>query len=121
MKTRRTTLRALMIAVALAALASFGWVLRQRSARFASEAEKHYHRMALCLANRNSMDTEAHTGIRRRPEVLTGWRKEKRAYFESWASYEEQLISKYRWAAIFPWVSPEDDPPPPSPFHSWLY
>jgi hypothetical protein len=117
MKTRRISLRTLMIAVALAALASWGWVLRQRSARFASEAEKHYYRMDHYIGNRNTVYRDPHTGIRKRREQLTDAEKRQLEFYESCASYEEQLIRKYRWAAIFPWVSPEDDPPPLSPFH----
>jgi hypothetical protein len=117
MKTRRTTLRALMIAVALAALASWGWVLRQRSAIFASEAQKHYHRLELCLANRNSI----FDGYLVRPtrEQLTDADKVRLEFFESWVYWEARLVGKYRRASTFPWASPAADPP--TPFHSWLY
>jgi hypothetical protein len=107
-----------MIAVAVAALASWGWVLWKRSAMFASEAKKHYHRLELCLVNRNSV-FEAFL-VRPRREQLPDAYKARLEFFERAADYEERLVWKYRWASVFPWVSPEADPPPP-PFHSWLY
>lgn len=117
MKTPRITIRALMIVVALAALASFGWVLRQRSGRFAAEAFRHYCKMGSYLARRDSIITDQHDGTRLLPEELVGWQKDNIEFFERGAAYEEQLIRKYRWAAIFPWGSPGEDPPPPTPSH----
>lgn len=121
MKAPRISLRALMIVVALAALASWGWVLRQRSARFAAEANKHYTRLEVCIHNRDAHLYDGHLLPRVRRLHLMEGDKEQVKFFQSWVCYEEQLVSKYRWAAIFPWLSPGDDPPPPSSFHSWLY
>ena len=119
MKTKRIRLRALTVAVAVAALAIWGWVLRRRSVFFASEADKHYHRLELCQANRDSI-FDGYVVTPRR-EQLTEADKERLAYFERWVSYEKQLVRKYRRAAMLPLVLPEHDPPPPSPFHSWLH
>lgn len=121
MKVRRLSMRALMIAVALAALASYGSVLGQRSARFAAEADKHYRRMALCLDNRDSHLYDHHMNPKVRRLHFTELEKGNLEYFGSWAAYEEQLIWKYRWAAMFPLFSPGDDPPPPTPFHAGVY
>jgi hypothetical protein len=115
MKTPRIRVRELMIAVALAALVCYGWVLRDRSAKFATEANRHYGRMGLCLTNRDRIAYDPHMTPMIRRTDLPDYVKRDLENLENWAWYEEQLIRKYRWAAIFPWFSPGDNPPPPTP------
>jgi hypothetical protein len=115
MKRHRITLRKLMIAVALAALASWGVVLWERSRRFADEACKHFRRFQVCTINRDGAPLNSEAP---RPtwDQLSDHEKEQRVGWNRWVLYEKQLVRKYQRAARFPWITVEEDPPPPSDY-----
>jgi hypothetical protein len=108
----RFTVRALMVATALVALAAWGFVLWGRSAQYACKAEDYLDRMNIC---KNNIAKESHYPKRADPSApLPDWRKAKVEFFQIRADHAERLYRKYRRAAMFPWLTLEADPPEPS-------
>jgi hypothetical protein len=110
---RRFTVRALMVAIALSALAPWGWVLWGRSVQYARKAEEYLERMEICKANAARSRHFQIIGGSSAP--LPDWKKARVEFFQIRADHAERLYRKYRWAAMLPWLTPKADPPEPSP------
>ena len=113
MKTRRFTVRMLLIAIALAALATWGGILWTRSATFAQKAREHQGRrwfqeinLATLRLNAQRFDPEGEDA---------GNFQAQCARLERSLRYEDELYQKYDRAARFPWLTPTPDPAPPDP------
>jgi hypothetical protein len=115
MKPPHFTLRALMIVVALASLAAWGYVLWRQSAEFAARAREHEEGRSLCDINlafvigRTQGRQSARLSASARAEL-----EAKRARLEQWVHYEQRMYLKYRRAARFPWLPISPDPVPPT-------
>jgi hypothetical protein len=110
----RSTVRALMIANGLFTIATWLWVLWGRSAEYARKAEDFLERADFCRCNAARARDFSQFGA---PKSLPvpDWTKERVKFFQVRADYAERLHRKYRRAAMFPWLSPEADPPEPTP------
>lgn len=115
MKQPRITLRKLMIAVALAAIASWCVVLWWRSQEYAAKAREHSHRLGVCKLNREGVPINP-MWQQSTWESMSDSEKEDRVDWDRWILYEERLVRKYQRAAQFPWIVLEVDPPPPSAY-----
>jgi hypothetical protein len=107
----RFTLRALMIGVAIAAVASWAQSLRRRSAEFSANADRHW-------ANLIELSGSKGRSITARRRILVhavgGPENAKREIGMRWLDYEERMYFKYRRAARLPWLPIGPDPPPPA-------
>jgi hypothetical protein len=104
-----------MVAIALFALATRGWMLWDRSVQYARKAEFWYDRMNF---SRNHVATSLRISqpvATLLPVPVPDWMKAKAKFFQIRVDYAERLHRKYRRAARFPWLTPEADSPEPSP------
>lgn len=101
--------------VAIVALLVWGATLWQRSARFAREAHSHADMLIGHEINLDRIDFDGHSVDSERRTMLTEYEVRERAFMIQLIEYELMLVNKYRFAARFPWVTPEPDPPPPVP------
>lgn len=118
MKTRRVTLRTMMIAAALSALPAWGVVLWRRSERFALEARKHYNRLDISRFSRDTYFTDFHQIRDLQWSELSDDAKARVADWDRWILFEEQMVRKYLRAAVFPWIAPGPAPRPPA---TWVF
>jgi hypothetical protein len=136
----RFTLRSMMIAVAIVAVACWGemirrrWVAyRQKAAYYAGQqgldklyAAAFYESIAETEQNREFAQEQTKSSIYNR-EVWAGLVRqetqmiidgsETAEYFQQRAAYFGDLRKKYDRAATHPWLSVEPDPPPPVLLH----
>jgi hypothetical protein len=122
---RRCTLRTLMVAVALAGLAAWGFTLqcrsvdRRRSAEFAAKARLHERLLTRYAQMLDDIDFAGDRWVsRRKPgDVLDG----ERASVERRMKYEYGLYEKYRRASSFPWLPVDPDPIAPPVISRWAH
>jgi hypothetical protein len=113
----RFTVRRLMLAVLAAAIAIQGWVLWRRSAGFANMVVNHERKLRNHIFNRKMVYVTHVGGEPDFSRELPPVREADRAYLDLKIKHEEQLVSKYRRAMAFPWISVESDPPEPKYWH----
>jgi hypothetical protein len=103
----RFTVRGLMIAVAVAAVAAVGHtanvILTKRSIVFRAKAD--WHAQCFATAIRILEDNAAYADDQARHNVQRG--------IGAWLNYHDSLENKYRRAARYPWLPVEPDPPEP--------
>jgi hypothetical protein len=111
----RTTIRQLMIAVAILAIllaAAIGWTRRQRSDHFRFMASLHAR---LGQIVRNSEQSDLRFAANREASGLdTGGFRQAAAKAAARADYHEAMRRKYEQAAAQGWFSVEPDPPEPA-------
>jgi len=112
MKPPRMTCRTLMIAIALAALATRGGMLGCRSAGFAAKARKHQIKKESLEFDILCIEYNVYKYPRRSRLPLTARDEANRAILERRVQYEDSLYRKYRHAATLPWLPVEPDPSP---------
>jgi hypothetical protein len=98
----RLTVRRLMAAIAVVALALGLATMLKRSADFRALAAEQADAEAMSL----SYADEARGANGDRQRVARG---------EQMAAYHRALRIKYEYAARYPWITPEPDPPIPEP------
>ena len=102
MPKRRFTLRALLIANALFALAAGGWVLWERSQFYAKKAEESVMEVENWRLNLGAVSYDELHG-RPLPQSVEGDRQ--RAYYQSGLDRAQRLHDEYRRVARFPWLT----------------
>ena len=94
-RRRRFTVRGLMAAIVLAALATWG-----RSAQYALKAEAYLNKTNFCKNNAVNSGHFYHMGDP--PIPPSDWMKERVKFFQIRADHAERLYRKYRLAAMLP-------------------
>jgi len=113
----RFTLRATAIVIAVAALATWGYAMRLRSAMFTAKASEHedtlfWERINLRALQYNSIGSFEFR--RQRRQNLTATDEAEIATQGHVVEYEERMYRKYARAARFPWLPIDPDPAPPT-------
>jgi hypothetical protein len=93
-----------MVAVVIAGIATWGYMLWLRSADYAAEAAEHRTRSWIHEQNR--------VGVLTSPPYLVD-DPPRRRFHEEWMRYEDRLYRKYRFATFFPFLPVSADPPAP--------
>jgi len=113
----RFTLRATAIVIAVAALATWGYAMRLRSAMFTAKASEHEDTLVWERINLQEMQYNS-TGPfefrMQRRQNLTAAEEAEIAIQGRRVEYEERMYRKYARAARFPWLPPGPDPAPPT-------
>ena len=108
----RFSLRALMATTALSALAAWGWVLWGRSVEYARKAEEYLEKMSNSKLNVANLSQYSRNVFPSHPLPMPDWMKVRVDFYQLRADDAERLYRKYRRAAMFPWLTPKDDPNP---------